>query len=149
MTSFLLKFFREHHLPRFNVDRNLKSVHCSQQRMKLFCTCSCNIMIRCRFLAAQGITFFASIECYCERGLFLIKQETFKKQSFAISIKLIEAILMPKVLYACETWTKLTKKQIKDLEKLQKDAVTIINSLLQSMPYDGIVLECGLMPMEF
>ena len=63
---------------------------------------------------------------------FLIKQEALKKQSFAISIKLIEAILMPKVLYACETWTNLTKKQVKDLEKLQKDAVTITNSLPQN-----------------
>ena len=80
---------------------------------------------------------------------FLTKQEAFKKQSFEISIKLIEAILMPKVLYACETWTNLTKMQINSLEKLQKDAVTIINSLPQSMPYDGIVFECGLLPMEF
>ena len=62
---------------------------------------------------------------------------------------MIEAILIPKVLYACETWTNVTNKQIKSLEKLQKDAVTIINSLPQSTPYDGIVLECGLMPMEF
>ena len=79
----------------------------------------------------------------------LIKQDALKKQSFVISIKLIEAILIPKVLYACETWTNVTNKQIKSLEKLQKDAVTIINSLPQSTPYDGIVLECGLMPMEF
>ena len=41
---------------------------------------------------------------------FLIKQEALKKQSFAISSKLIEAILMPKVLYACETWTNVTNK---------------------------------------
>ena len=80
---------------------------------------------------------------------FLIKQEALKKQSFVISIKLIKAILIPKVLYACETWTNVTNTQIKSLEKLQKDAVTIINSLPQSTPYDGIVLECGLMPMEF
>ena len=80
---------------------------------------------------------------------FLIKKEALKKQGFAISIKLIEAMLIPKVLYACETWTNSTKKQNKGIEKLQKDAVTIINSLPQSMPYDGIVLECGLMPMEF
>ena len=30
----LLKYFQEHHLPRYHVDLNLKSVHCSQQRMK-------------------------------------------------------------------------------------------------------------------
>ena len=45
MTSVLLKFFQEHHLPRFNVDLSLNSVHCSQQCMTLLCTCSCNIMI--------------------------------------------------------------------------------------------------------
>ena len=56
---------------------------------------------------------------------------------------------MPKVLYACETWTNVTNKLFKDLEKLQKDAVTIINSLPQSKSYDGIVLEGGLMPMKF
>ena len=43
----------------------------------------------------------------------------------------------------------ISKQQVKDFEKLQKNAVTITNSLPQSMPYDGIVLECGLMPMEF
>ena len=42
------------------MDRNLKNVHCSQQRIKLFCTFSCNITTRCRFLAAWGITSFAS-----------------------------------------------------------------------------------------
>ena len=35
----------QHCMPRFNVDSDLSSVHCSQQRIKLFCTWSCNIMI--------------------------------------------------------------------------------------------------------
>ena len=41
MTQFLLKYSQEHHLPRFDVALNLKSVHCSWQRMKLFCKCNC------------------------------------------------------------------------------------------------------------
>ena len=60
MISVLLKFFQEHHLPQLNVDQNLKSLHSSQQHMKLFCMCCCNIMTPCRYLAAQGITSFAS-----------------------------------------------------------------------------------------
>ena len=59
---------------------------------------------------------------------FLIKQEALKKQSFATSIKLIEAIFDANSS-VCETWTHVTNKEIKDLERLQKDAVTIINSL--------------------
>ena len=42
-----------------------------------------------------------------------------------ISIKLIESILIPKILYGCETWTNVSKQQLKILEKIPKDAVTV------------------------
>ena len=45
LTSVRLKFSQEHHLPQFNVDLYLNSVHCSQQCMKLVCMRSCNMMI--------------------------------------------------------------------------------------------------------
>ena len=80
---------------------------------------------------------------------FLVKQEAFIDQSLEISIRLVETILIPKVIYACETWTNLTKKNINDLERLQKDALTLINGLPKSTPYDGLIYECGLMPMEY
>ena len=35
MTSVLLKYILEHHLPQCNVDLNLKSVHCSEQHIVL------------------------------------------------------------------------------------------------------------------
>ena len=45
ITAILLKYFQAHHLPRYDVDLNLKTVHCSQHRMKQLSTCTCNIML--------------------------------------------------------------------------------------------------------
>ena len=42
---------------------------------------------------------------------FLINQAPFKTRSMEICIKLIECILTPKVLYGCETWSKIPKKK--------------------------------------
>ncbi len=80
---------------------------------------------------------------------FLVDQPTFKKQKMEISIKLIESILIPKILYGCETWTNVSKQQLKILEKIQKDAVTKTNSIPSTTPYEGITYECGLMPITY
>ena len=66
-----------------------------------------------------------------------------------ICIKLIECILIPKILYGCETWSKIPKKQMKNLESIQKEAVTICNGLPASTPYQGLIYECGLKPMKY
>ena len=66
-----------------------------------------------------------------------------------ISIKLIECILITKVLYGCETWSNVPKKQMKKLDDIQKDAVTISNGLPASTPYKGMIYECGLKPMKY
>ena len=80
---------------------------------------------------------------------FLINQAPFKGESMEICIKLIECILIPKVLYGCETWSNIPKKQMKKLEDIQKDAVTISNGLPASTPYKGMIYECGLKPMKY
>ena len=74
---------------------------------------------------------------------------SFKEKSLEICIRLIDCILIPKILYACQTWSKISKSQIKQLENIQKDALTIINCLQISTPYQGILYECGLKPMKY
>ena len=66
-----------------------------------------------------------------------------------ISLKLIESILIPKILYGCETWTNISKQQLNILEKIQKDAVTKTNSIPSTTPYQGITYECGHMPIKY
>ena len=80
---------------------------------------------------------------------FLVDQPAFKKQKIEITLKLIETILIPKILYGCETWTNISKQQLKTLEKMQKDAVTKTNSIPSTTPYQGITYECGLMPITY
>ena len=45
-----------------------------------------------------------------------------------ISIKLIESVLIPKIL--------------KILENIQKDAITLTTSMPKSTPYEGVLYEC-------
>ena len=66
-----------------------------------------------------------------------------------ISIKLIESVLIPKILYGCETWTNMNKRILKILENIQKDAITLITSIPKSTPYQGVLYQSGLMPMGF
>ena len=79
---------------------------------------------------------------------FLIDQPAFKKK-MEISLKRIESILIPKILYGCETWTNISKQQLNTLEKIRKDAVTKTNSIPSTTPYQGITYECGLMPVKY
>ena len=72
---------------------------------------------------------------------FLVKQEAFKNMALEISIKFIESLLVPKVLFTCEARTNLTKKNIEDFEKMQNDFIIQINSLPISKACDGIIYE--------
>ena len=42
-------------MPRYNVDLNLKGVHCSQGRMEKLCTCICNIKDRGAIQKVDGL----------------------------------------------------------------------------------------------
>ena len=79
---------------------------------------------------------------------FLVVQPAFNKQNMEISLKLIESILIPKIIYGCETWTNISKQQLNIVEKIQKDAVTKTNSIPSTTPYQGITYECGLTPIK-
>ena len=80
---------------------------------------------------------------------FVVNQMLFKEKSLEISIQLIECILIPKILYACEMWSKISKSQLKQLENIRKDALTISTCLPLSTPYQGLLYECGLKPMKY
>ena len=53
----------------------------------------------------------------------LLKNPVLNANRIEVGIKIIETILIPKILYGCETWTNITKQQIDKLEKIQKDAL--------------------------
>ena len=58
-------------------------------------------------------------------------------------------ILIPKLLYGCETWTGMSTEQLRKLEKVQKDDLTKLFALPRITPLFGILFECGILPIEY
>ena len=55
-----------------------------------------------------------------------------------------EGIVVAKLLYNCETWTNLTKKNIEDLEKIQNNSIKRLLRIPFSTPSLGLLYELGI-----
>ena len=55
---------------------------------------------------------------------------------------------MPALLYGLETWKKMSKAEIQQLEKIQGKALKRIFSLPIATPYIGLIIETGVWPAE-
>ena len=78
----------------------------------------------------------------------LLKNPVLNANRIEVGIKIIETILIPKILYGCETWTNITKQQIDKLEKIQKDALQRIFNIPRTTSRFGLYFECGILPIE-
>ena len=79
----------------------------------------------------------------------LLKNPVLNANKIEVGIKIIETILIPKILYGCETWTNVTKQQIDKLEKIQKDAIQRIFTIPRTTSRFGLYFECGILPIEY
>ena len=79
----------------------------------------------------------------------LTKKPTLKQHRIEVSLKLINMILIPKLLYSCETWTRISKLQVGKLEKIQKDVLCKTFALPKTTPLFGLLFECGIFPIEY
>ena len=55
---------------------------------------------------------------------------------------------MPALLYKMESWNKLSKAEIQNLEKIQGKALQRIFNLSITTPYIGLIIEAGVWPAE-
>ena len=78
----------------------------------------------------------------------LTKNPTLKQHKIEVGLKIINMILIPKLLYGCETWTGMTKEQLSKLEKVQKDVLTKLFALPRTTPLCVLLFECGILPIE-
>ena len=78
----------------------------------------------------------------------LLKNPVLNANRIDVGIKIIEAILIPKILYGCETWTNITKQQIDKLEKIQKDALQRIFTIPHRTSRFGLYFECGMPSLQ-
>ena len=77
----------------------------------------------------------------------LFKNPVLNANRIEVGIKIIETILIPKILYGCETWTNIAKQQIDKLEKIQKDALQRIFTIPRTTSRFGSYFECGILPI--
>ena len=70
------------------------------------------------------------------------------KEEVRVKLKLFETCLMPALLYWMEGWKKLSKAEIRHLEKNQGKASKRIFSLAITTSYKGLIIETGVWPAE-
>ena len=76
--------------------------------------------------------------------------DTYKVGNMALQVRLeiFESTVIPTIYHNVETWSKITGKEIEQLEKMQKDILTDIFELPKSTPYLGLLSEVGIWPFE-
>ena len=65
-----------------------------------------------------------------------------------VRLTIYSSTAIPTLYTNVETWSTITKKEIEELEKIQKDILTSILELPKSTPYMGILAELGLWPIK-
>ena len=65
-----------------------------------------------------------------------------------IRLYLVRNLGVPSVYHATETWTNLTKVDVKDIEKIHKQMLTKMLGVETSTPYIGILSELGEWPIR-
>ena len=87
----------------------------------------------------QGqITALKSIANYFNLGPLFVQ----------IRLELYNSCIIPSLLYGLETWHKLTRKEVKNLETIQRKALCQLLELPRSTPYIGLLSELGMWRIE-
>ena len=67
---------------------------------------------------------------------------------YQVRMQIFESTVVPTIYHNVETWSKITKKEIEQLERMQKDILTDMMDLPKSTPYFGLLSELGVWPFE-
>ena len=65
-----------------------------------------------------------------------------------VRLEMYEDCIVPSLLHGMEAWNKMTKTEIKGLEKLQAKALCQLLNLPITTPYLALLSEVGIMRME-
>ena len=67
---------------------------------------------------------------------------------YQVRMQIFESTVVQTIYHNVETWSKITKKEIEQLERMQKDILTEMMELPKSTPYFGLLSELGIWPFE-
>ena len=71
------------------------------------------------------------------------KQHQVGKEEIRVKLKLCETCLMPALLYGLETWAKIDKDEMNEIEKIRGRALKRIFNLPIPTSYIGLIMTTG------
>ena len=100
---------------------------------------NCQLQIEKKMMKIKGeVVALRSIACYSNMGESFVNAR----------LKMYEACIIPSLLYNMESWTKQSKKEIKQLEQIQASTLYKILELPKSTPYIALLGELGIWGIE-
>lgn len=77
-----------------------------------------------------------------------VKEEWLGSMSTDAALLVYERTVVPTLIYNLECWTRIDKKEIEELERIQARILKSILRMPSSTPYFGILKETGIWPIE-
>ena len=63
-------------------------------------------------------------------------------------LKIYKCVIIPAIYYNIETWSRITKSEMKEIESMQAKIIKAICEQKQSTPYFGLLAEVGIWTVE-
>ena len=79
----------------------------------------------------------------------ICKEAYFGSKQIEIMLLLYRSVYLPRLIYNCESWSKLTKNDICKLQKAQRRYLRSIMEAPGSTPVAATYLELGVLPIEY
>ena len=79
----------------------------------------------------------------------LCKEINFGKNQISNMLLLSHSVFLPRLVYNCEAWTNLTRKDYSCSKNAQKNFLRHVMEVPQSTPTSCLFLEMGTLPVQF
>ena len=79
----------------------------------------------------------------------ICKEAHFGQQQTEMMFLLYKAVFLPRMIYNCESWSKMTSKDIAELQRGQLHYLRSITEVPKSTPIAAVYLEFGVLPIQY
>ena len=79
----------------------------------------------------------------------ICKEAHFGQQQIGMMFLLYKAVFLPRMIYNCESWSKMTSKDIAELQRGQLHYLRSITEVPKSTPIAAVYLEFGVLPIQY
>ena len=79
----------------------------------------------------------------------ICREAHFGQQQIEMMFLLYKAVFLPRMIYNCESWSKMTSKDIAELQRGQLHYLRSITEAPKSTPIAAVYLEFGVLPIQY